>query len=424
MKGNIIFKRIFGLYLFFVAILLTWRNPNSLPPMPLRITYLVTVIVSVMNINPNLFPITFFSLVVFSMIRFAPSYMVCTQLNVFIVAVLVSVFYSRYKIRTLNSAYHLVVMSLYMLLVNIICGGNFEESCLAGFSLFLIIPFVNNYNSLIKPFIAFFIVLVTIVSSEFMLFGRLFTERFSTDDITRMGWMDPNVFGCILGIGIMCALLAFLFKLFTYRYANLMIAIAVLITSIAFLLNASRGATFALSISSFAFLLISPARTNKKLITIFLGIVMLGILYSIGYFDTLMSRMTLDNVETGGERTIIWETKTSIFLNDYNFIRHLFGLGNEDACFLGYGYYLEFHSDYFAMFVKYGVVGLLMLIYMIYYPLRVASHNKNIIIIFLLYLCLCIGTLDLINRGHVAFFLFYFLLLVLGKCEDLNAIKN
>lgn len=415
-------KSLLAYYFFMLVVLLTWTNPNALPPMPLRVLYLLMSIFPILNKSKIYFPIAFCTLLTISMVRYAPSYMVSTPLFVFIVLLFVTFFYKGKN--EVKPPYHLLFLCIYIALVNLLTGFEFKDACLTFASVFLLSRYLGNSGEVKKLFITSFIVISAVLSAEYLLVGKNFTDAYSTSEIERMGWTDPNVFGCIIGIGIICGVISLLYKIYTSRSAKYIVVGAIVVAFMAFLLNASRGASLALFVVLIMLLISAPVAKSTKSLMFLLAIAFMFVMYSLGYFDNLIFRMTIENAETGGERTIIWQTKTHAFFSEYGLFNHIFGLGDKDACFLGYGYYLGFHSDYFAMLVKYGYVGLAMLLYMICYPIKVASKNKVLVVLLVVYFSLCIFSLDLVNSGHITFFYLYLFLLVLGQGDDLNSINN
>lgn len=417
-------KSLIRYYLLILLCLITWINPNALPPMPIRLVYLFLVVYPVLTRAKFLFPIIFCTLVTISMARYAPSYMVSTPIYV-VVALLIINIVSPPSRAEYKTPVHLLVMSIYMMLVNFFSGFEFKEACLTFLSAFLLYRYINFSQKSVKAFMSSFIIIAFVLSVEYLLVGKNFTEAYSTSEIERMGWMDPNVFGCIIGMGIIVIAIVYLYQLFTFKFFNVIMVGSLIVCVIAFLLNASRGASLALFLAVGTLIFISPVKKVIKISAFISTATLVVIMYWLGYFDNLIFRMSIENAETGGERTIIWATKIAAFLgNNTPLISRIFGLGDNEACFLGYGYYLGFHSDYVAMFVKYGFIGAALLIYLLIYPLKIATNNKIIIMVITLYLSLCVFSLDLINSGHIFFFYLYLFLLLLGKSSNLKNINN
>lgn len=406
-------------YVFLLLVLLTWTNPYVLPPMAIRVVYLLLASVPVLLRRKELFPLFFCSLVIVSMSRYAPSYMVSTPSYVFVTIAFFSILFPSSNDK---KPFLLFILGVYMLLINMIMGGEFKDACLTPIYTYLLYKYLRFSRESTRLFIATFIIISFILSIEFLIVGKDFTEIYSTDDFERMGWMDPNVFGCIIGIGILCSCLSLIYGLFKFRFSKLILFGIVLVSFMAFLVNASRGAALALVTAIVSLILLMPGKARIKVFSVFfLGFVLL-VMYYGGFFDNLFYRMSLDNVTTGGERTIIWKTRLSAFFGgDFSFLHIMLGLGDREASYLAYDYYLGYHNDYIAMFIKYGVLGLVLLLSLLLYPLKTASSNRSLVIVFIIYLGVCIFSLDLINTGQVSFYYLYLFLLVLGNGDDIKA---
>lgn len=410
-------KNIVYYYVCLCFLLLTWTNPVSLPPFPIRIIFLLLVLIPVLKYYQQWYPIAFCSLIILSMARYAPSYMVSTPPYVFLIVLCLLLI--KPPVNNINRPKFLVAISVYIAIINLWTHFEVKDVCFSFISIYILSKYLDASGKTIILFLSSFISIGFILSLEYLVVGKNFVDIYSTSEIERMGWMDPNVFGCIIGMGILSAMVCLLYKIINFKYSRLLLFAVIIVSLIAFLINASRGASLALFLAISLMLLISPVKKCTRVIAIIGAIVVVLILSYLHYFDNLIFRLSLENASTGGERTIIWATKTEAFFSEYNLFQILFGLGDYYACYLGYDYYLGFHSDYFAMLVKYGIVGFIMLLYLLLYPIRKAQNNRIIIIIFVAYLSMCIFSLDLINSGHIAFFYFYMFLLTLGKSNSI-----
>jgi len=405
-------------YVLLMALLLTWTNPNALPPLLLRIGYLLAASLPVLFKRKEFFPIFFCTLIIISMSRYAPSYMVSMPSFVFIATAL---FFILFPPTSSSSPFLLVVLGIYILLINLIMGGEFKEACFTPLFIYILQRYLRPTKDCIILFIASFICISLVLSVEFLTVGKYFTETYSTDDFERMGWMDPNVFGCIIGIGILSAILAIVNNIFRFRYSRIVLFSIVVVCFMAFLVNASRGASVALAIATALLVLLGTKRISIKFLSVILLSFIIFLMYYGHFFDNLVYRMSLDNMETGGERFVIWETRLKAFFDGSVAPQKvLFGMGDRDASFLGYGYYLGFHNDYLAMLMKYGIVGFVLWLSLLFYPIKNATSNKAIVIVFVSYLAICAFTLDLMNTGHIAFYYLLLFLLSLGKCGSIS----
>ena len=109
-----------------------------------------------------------------------------------------------------------------------------------------------------------------------------------------------------------------------------------------------------------------------------------------------------------------------------NPLKWIFGYGHVGGANIG-GVHIGFHNDDSGFLVDYGIIGLGMLLYMLYYPIRIipkGSIEKPSVIALVVFLATCFVTLEPLLTGIMAYFTFYMYALLLAKnpkqdlCQD------
>lgn len=412
MKDSVLLKY-FGVLLL---VLTTWTNVDVLPPMIFRLIYTFFIIYPLLKYRLSWFPPIFLMFVTISMNRYAPSYMPATPALLTILFLFVYLVTRKAYLQHIEIPKFLFIFLIWIFLVDLFYSLDVNLSVFTLTNAILLFRYLVLGKKTKELFLYSFIVTSLLLSIEFLMFGANFSEVYSTAEIERMGWKDPNVFGCIIGMGVFASIIKVLESKRLLSISNTLYYITIVISLIACLKNASRGAALALAVAIPILLFFSKVNKKTKFVTI-LGMVFLVIaLYYLNFFSTLEARMALENAETGGERTIIWATRLKLFFSDTNFFHWIFGLGVEGGCNLGYSYYLGFHSDYVAILVEYGFVGFILFLYMLYYPIKRSKTSRYQVIAGVTYLAVCCFSLDLIGTGNITFFAFYLFLIVLGRC--------
>lgn len=220
------------------------------------------------------------------------------------------------------------------------------------------------------PILAFCIgcsVLLTIVFLMFVkggdaamvveMSGRMGGDVVHANDEEMVLKTNANVIGLMSCVSIACALSLFYYK-------RIHVIVLVLLVSICFglgLFSVSR--TWALMMGIVPFLYVIFQRKNKWLGYSILGFLFIGaILFYVRYpeiFDIMFNRFTDKNIETGGDRTLLF-----VAYNDFLF-------DNLEYFLLGTGalYYKEVthlfnssHNGLQQIFISYGLVGFIVFV--------------------------------------------------------------
>lgn len=188
-----------------------------------------------------------------------------------------------------------------------------------SFSIFIIILLCKFIDSSVDRStvskVSFAFALMTLVLSlYFLLLKDQFTQDYYAQGsgLERTGWMDPNYFGMVLGMGTVTSII----QISNFRFLGIVekiFYIATVILSVPTLvLNASRGAILAVAVSFVFVILFSKVNPLYKIVVIIITILFLFYLYNNSYFDLLEYRIAHDS-GTGSGRTTIWRKKWMLF---------------------------------------------------------------------------------------------------------------
>lgn len=316
----------------------------------------------------------------------------------------------------LNIGY--VIAFLYVFFVNVIYSGDPQNIfwCICTLGCCSCIDRNNHQESQGYMLKAFSIISI-ILSFLYLLNYDSFLATYSAEDnVTRSGWTDPNYLSCILGMGALSSLILLLRGYSQKILINLLYILVVIVTIMAQSLMASRGGLMALSLSTVVLLFFLKIRRRYKLTILLLFCLFITWLYTDSYFELLSYRMENDSVDSG--RMDIWSMKLSIFFNEGNVFHWLFGVGYENAFSLSNtSEAVGFHNDFLAILCAYGIVGLVLFIYMILIrPLnKIHRASRPVVITLLTYLCVVCFTLEPMSSGDVTYWAFYYMILLFSS---------
>ena len=195
-----------------LVVLVSWTNVESLPPLPLRMVYMLAVIFPLWIKKSLLFPQVFFTFVIISASLPAVSYMPVDSLYILIVSI-ISYLLINPKFSNIKLPSSFIVLTVLSLVID----GIFSANCMLSYALMcvmLIARFIPKDNeTILKSFIAVFVLVSLVLSFEFVLLGKRFVQSVATQvgQLDRSGWTDPNYFGSIIGYGVVTSSIA-LFK--------------------------------------------------------------------------------------------------------------------------------------------------------------------------------------------------------------------
>lgn len=402
-------------YVFLLLILVTWTNVNSLPPLPLRLAYLIAVMVPLWKSKSLLAPLVLFTFVVISGSSYAVSYMPVDGLYISIVLALLYLKNKQSHDR-LKLPVAFIILTILAFAVDLINDGdvNFFFKLLAVILASLFIP--KSDEDTLK-FTTLTIVLISfVIAMEFVIMGGDFSQTVSTieGEIDRKGWADPNYFGAVLGYGVIASFIALQKWPNMQKKVKYSIVITLLLSLYTILLIASRGIFLAIVASVLILFFNGSLSINKKLSLFFMMLFGAFIFYQLGFFDLIILRFISDAGDAGG-RTEIWLPRMTAFFNECTPLQWLFGIGTDASMTLGTNQYVGFHNDYLAILVRYGIVGFVCLLGLLFKPFIDSCRDKGLVKVALLYLALCMFSIEPFSGGQWGCLYFYLYILVLSQ---------
>ena len=421
-------RRYIYLYYALLLLVLASRQTATTPPsIVLRLAFMAAAIIPAILDKDVCYPAILTMFYTLSLDGFGYSYMPSTLSLYVIVTLVIAMFFSR-NIKSGTIPIFILLFALYIFLIDLLFGVTQYETvffqrtfyCFLLIMGFLIISGRNNDGALLQLPLCFAV--TTLVLSIAFLTHREQFVLTEIGDMERTGWTDPNYFGMALGMGTVIGML----KMFSGEWKSLSfvekaIYIAAVVISVPTLaLNASRGAMLSVVVGFVALLLFSKAKLGSKIVFTTLSVIAVVYLYNNQYFELLEYRIYNDE-GTGSGRTEIWAEKLSSFAEG-NPLHMIFGYGHVKGSTIS-GRHIGFHSDYIGFLVDYGFVGLGLLLYMLFYPIRIAlkgSPEKPSVIVLIVYLAICFVTLEPLLTGIMAYFSFYMYALLLAKNSTQN----
>lgn len=393
------------------------------PGMVLRVIYLLSFSLPVLLYFPQHFPAMLIAYMSVGTNHFAFTYFPYDMNFYPLLAALGIVFLKRTSIKS-RPPQILIIFSVLILFVDIITSERVESVFYSFLTLILLSIYLNYKSHNQKSFfVTMLCVMALAISYIYLTNYKDFLVIYSKVDsgVERGGWTDPNYLGCTVGMGVMAALVLLMNRASSNLYYRLLGIFTVCISVIAMVLMASRGALLSLALGVCYLVLMS--RTSKKIKIAVIACLVGFTLYLMNssYVKLLQYRLSTESDDGGNGRFEIWQFKLDAFFNSGTIFNFLFGYGYNGALYLGNRGYWAIHNDFVALLCDYGLVGLALFLYMLYYPIKIADkENKNTVIALLLYLILCCCSLEPFSAGRLPFFGFYLFILCIAKSKSLN----
>lgn len=200
--------------------------------------------------------------------------------------------------------------------------------------------------------------------------------------VDRLAWKDSNYLSFFIGI-------IFLIALFKVIYAQKITEknkyiLVCFIFMVCLLLLISRGAILALLLACIYYF-----RNNLfsfKLLKYAFGVlIVVLILYNMGFMDGVLLRFASEDMATGSGRTDIWQAGIKTFFSEGIFTI-LLGAGEGQAMKMAVlnGQYFSPHNNYLEIIFNYGIVGfVLFLTWWVSMFVNSKTHEKRALIIFI-----------------------------------------
>ena len=357
---SILFKKhryVYIYYIFMFLICLSWTNTSLVaPPTFLRIIITCLIFFPLLK-YVWLLPTV---LVLFVGLRFnsvAPyGYIPQTWSFYLIISIVLCIFNVN---RFYTKDRFLILFLVYVFLVDLFNLIFLSDFFLLLLSLYLLCR-IEIKSEGINMFLLSFVLLSVVLSIYYFLYANEFEVSYDITDFSRSTWVDPNYLGVLLGCGLIISL-AFLMKIVPYKRVDkkyyILFCLCALLSISVIVLQASRGALLSIG-TSFIVMVFFSKNVSIKRKLIFSSFVFFTflVLFYIGYFDLLFFRIESDT--TGSGRTGIWLEKINNALNNTLFI---IGGGYQNSMELPPK--IDPHNDYLALFLDYGIWGVLMFIF-------------------------------------------------------------
>lgn len=279
-------------------------------------------------------------------------------------------------IKTVTHSHLILIFFLYLTLINFLSRSFLfkELATMINFTLlqniilyyFLVLHFKQSRTIYLSSLIAFCLGVV--------LMGILFVNDVGL--VYRVGRVsifgdNPNNQGTKVAFGILILFFVFLrdsLKIGKFRFI-LLLPIPILIQFI--LATASRGAILTLATGILLLLILGKSKTilEKSIFVISASLVIFYIYTLSTTNEVLLNRMNnIDDIESLGGRTEIWESTISIFIDS-----PLFGVGEsnfENRMMLIYGVNKSAHNYFLYVLATSGIIGLFLFSWFLYAVLK------------------------------------------------------
>lgn len=413
----------YGVLLFAIIMMDNLESPG----MVLRILYLLSFTLPIILILPQYFPAMLIAYMSVGTNHFAFTYFPY-DMNYYPILASLGLIMVRKKVLKSKPPQFLIIFSILIIVVDLLTNYCLESVFYSFLTLVLLSCYLNEYSNRQKIFFMNMLcVMALAISYIYIANYKDFLVIYSRIDsgVERGGWSDPNYLGCTVGMGVIAALVLLMNKTRVHFYYRMLGIVTICVSVIAMVLIASRGALLSLSLGIAYLVLMS--KTNKKtkmgVIVCLVGFVIY--LMNSSYIKLLQYRLSNESDDGGNGRFEIWQFKLDAFFNEGSILNYLFGYGYNGALYLGGRGYWAIHNDFVALLCDYGLVGLFLFLYMLYYPIKIASNeNKVTVIALLLYLVLCCCSLEPFSAGRLPFYGFYLFILCIAKSKSFKLLSN
>lgn len=417
-------KNIILYYLLLLIILCSWTDTVNAPNMILRLLYLVALIVPIYVSRPCLYPHIIICFTTVSIYGFSASYLPTEYYYYTYITMVLSLlpYKNKNKHKHIKIPRPLVLFAIYTLLIDLYTSGGIVNTQYGAFITIFLMFFIYSNNKS-NDYLFYVYIIITLTFCYFFFFvGEQFVVEHMGQD--RIMWKDPNYMGCLAGIGVVCAYYLLTQKKQKNNLRKYVFILTILIGFVMLLKNGSRGSVVAVAVGITSITMFTKISVKKKLLMSVAVVLSLVLLYNFGLFSLLEERMAHDVDGTGSGRTLIWALKLSEFFQLSTF--DLFtGIGYRGGFMLGFIEGYGFHNDFVAVFVDYGIIGSIIFICMLLYPLFLVRENREqrgIVVAMTLYLLTVCMTLEPLSGGRLPFYYLYLFIVVLAN-ENVKKIR-
>ena len=413
-------KNIKYYYIFLLIILCCWTYDYP-PNIVLRLIYLFALIFPLF-FSSGTYKFAPYVVLVFTAVSaygFASSFLPTETYYYTIILAIIAIIVRRTHKNHNKVPVILILYAIYISIVDVMSNFKLENISYSSFAIAFAILCINiTEDTFEKYFSLSFAVITIILCFYFFVFGNRFIE--TGDDLERVMWKDPNYLGAVAGVGVLSSYIHIIAKSRSKFYL-----ITFLLGFIMLALNASRGAALSTISAIIIFTLFSNINSRIKFGVIFLGSIFLILLYNLHIFDVLLTRIQEDD-GTGNARTVIWAYKFDGYYEG-TFFQKIFGIGYQNGFMLGTQEGYGFHNDYLAHLVDYGLVGVVLFVILLLYPIFVCwpnRHYRATVITYISYLAICCFTIEPITAGRITYFFLYLFALTLSQYARYQYSRN
>lgn len=409
-------RRLYRYYFLLLIVLCSWVSPTLAPPMPLRLVYLIALVLPAILKAPQMLVPVLACFTALGTYGISCSYMP-TEKWIYLLIIAASLFIVSSRLKSCQRPPIIfVVFCLYVCFIDLVNG---EELVNIDYSLLIVLIsffFVSKNGSEKYSYILAFMIITIILSIFFFTYGQ--SSAIEVSETGRRSWIDPNYFGNVCGMGVVLAYNIVVNRLSPNKSFSKIAMLTVPMGMLLLVMNASRGAFLSMGLAIVVITLFSKVKIKKKIgiaVLVALGVL---VMYSLGAFDLLSERL-MDEDDTGNGRTLIWEAKMLGYMSG-NTCEKFFGIGYKEGFFLAIPGGFGFHNDYLAFLVDYGVVGLILFLGIIVYPLKLVANipsKRPIVISLLVFILICSMTLEPFTLGNLTYWYFYMLIVLFARWD-------
>ena len=407
-------RRLYIYYFLLLIVLCSWVSPTSAPPMPLRLGYLLALVLPAVTKAPNMLVPVLVCFTALGAYGISCSYMP-TEKWIYLLIVAVSLFFVSSKLKLCQRPPTiLVVFCAYVCIIDFIHG---EELVNIDYSLLIVLLsffFVSKSGYERNSYMLGFMIITIILSLFFFTYGQ--SAAVEVSETGRSSWVDPNYFGNVCGMGVILAYNIIVNKLAPGKFLTKIAMLAVPLGMLLLVMNASRGAFLSMGVAIVLITMFSKVDLKKKIGAAILIAIGMVVMYYLGAFDVLSGRL-MEEDDTGNGRTVIWTAKMLGYMNGDAYEK-IFGIGYQNGFYLAIPGGFGFHNDYLAFLVDYGVVGLILFFCIIVYPLKLVANvpsKRPIVSSLLAFILVCSMTLEPFTLGNLTYWYFYMLIVLFAR---------
>lgn len=415
MKNN---NRYLYLYYLVLLLILLLRDSTDAPSVVLRVAYLIAFLLPLFFIRKELFPAILTCFMVVGTYGFAFNYLPYQMYTYFVMALLCMIFTRwQYKYQQISIAY--ILLLVFIVLRNIFDSFQLHNIfyCVASTGIFALTSEKDNSERGYSMLYCF--VIISLAMSLLYLFNydRFIEDYNKGDGMERAGWIDPNYFSCVIGMGILSSITLMIRNNGIGFLKKTLLLLTIILTFIAQVLMASRGGILAVSLGVGILIFFSKIKIRYKVLSVLLIVGIVIWMYTNNYFALLEYRIQNDD-GTGSGRFDIWINKLQAFTIDANVLNWLFGLGHKSAFELtGIGNQgVGFHNDFIAVFCAYGIVGIVLFLYWyIYIFFKSNKRDRFIVFALLIYMIVVSMTLEPMSYGYLPYYSFFYTIFLVSS---------